>query len=100
MPPIVHPLVCVMGEYTDMINMIPQDDLCDYLFYAEVVLHDKALKAFASPISFGVFLQAVGSYTRTAFGVSFRPEYVQDVKTIFRIGQVIGVVKFGYSLSH
>lgn len=76
-PPIVHPLVCVLGEYTDIINRIPPDDVCDYLFYDHVVLQGNTIVAANKPNTFLVFLQAVGSYTKTAFGLSFNARYVK-----------------------
>lgn len=69
-----HPLLCVFGQNLEVPYMLPEDAICDYLFYSDVFLQNDQLVSFFSPTSFRVFVQAAKNYSRSQFGFSFHPE--------------------------
>lgn len=66
--------MCVFGINLNLWIMIPDDGLCDYIFYTEVYMRESELMAYYSPTSFSVFVESANNYNRSLFGFSFHPE--------------------------
>lgn len=69
-----NPLLCVMGERMAIPNMVPDDGVCDYMFYSDVILRNNSIRAYANPASFATFLEVSKNFTKTMLGFSFHPE--------------------------
>lgn len=79
--PIFRPLMCVLDQFAVLQAMVPDDGLCDYIFYTEVFLEVsvRRLLPVLDRASFEIFVDASNSYTKTRFGFSFDTRYTVGV---------------------
>lgn len=81
----VTELVCTVGTFAVMPNMLPPDGLCPYLFYCDVVAFGGALQGVKTMISWEVFKTVIQNHTVTEGGISFdaryvNPEHLEGIK--------------------
>lgn len=83
--PIFRPLMCVLDQFAVLQAMVPDDGLCDYIFYTEVFLEVsvRRLLPVLDRASFEIFVDASNSYTKTRFGFSFDTRYVYFCRISF-----------------
>ncbi|XP_077489261.1 uncharacterized protein LOC144100098 [Amblyomma americanum] len=83
-----RPMVCTIGSKLSSGAMLPDDGLCDYIFYDSIYKNRRNL--LLDPNNFGndlrIFLDSYNTYRTTAFGIAFAFKSTRHLKHNLRVG--------------
>nr|XP_054928491.1 uncharacterized protein LOC129385652 isoform X1 [Dermacentor andersoni] len=69
-------LICTVGSFAIFPYMFPPDDLCNYVFYTNVVVVKNSLHGVETDASWNQFKTYMKTYTMTQAGISFETRYL------------------------
>lgn len=69
-------LICTVGSFAVFDNMYPPDDLCNLVFYTDVVVINGSLSGLQVDASWLQFKKHMSSYSVTEGGISFDARYL------------------------
>ncbi|KAG0432966.1 hypothetical protein HPB47_020353 [Ixodes persulcatus] len=74
-------LLCTFGAAGVVSAMMPDDGICDVIFYTHGFDRNDTFLGTGDEMAYGVFLEAARNFTQTTFGVSIRVRSARDRKT-------------------
>ncbi|XP_075556720.1 uncharacterized protein LOC142588785 [Dermacentor variabilis] len=80
-------LICTVGSFAILRSMYPPDDLCNYMFYTDVVVVNGSLHGIEVDASWKQFKKYMKTYTVTQGGISFDTRYLDPKRMNDRVLQ-------------
>nr|XP_050037129.2 uncharacterized protein LOC126533959 [Dermacentor andersoni] len=80
-------LICTVGSFALFPYMYPPDDLCNYVFYTDVVVVKNSLYGIEADASWKQFKKHMKTYTVTQGGISFDVRYLVPQKMDHKVLQ-------------